>query len=104
MANELNMSYRHSGPVSYDKTRRQYEVGAESDQQNDERSEQEGRKVLFRTTAHDALETRRDNHSLFQRRSDSNDRQTSDVDSGFEDEKDSEMDIENENEYVNCGH
>ena len=93
LANEVNQSRGYTDAVSSAKARRrQYRNGSES------------RQVLFRTTTHDAVANEGNNHSLFQRRCRSVDRQASDFDSGFEDERDDQMDIANEDEVKDCEH
>lgn len=88
LANEINLSCGYRNALSHTKT-----TGESTHCQ-----------VLFRPTAHDAMEDERHNRSLFQRRCDSSDRKASDSNCSHEDERDSEMVVEDENEYDDGEH
>ena len=99
LANEINTSRQHTRAVSYARKRRLQHYDQPQRQQDAEQCQ-----VLFRTTAHDALEGERSDRSLFQRRCHSNDREASDSDSSCEDAGDSKMDFEAENEHETGRH
>ena len=101
LANESNRGDRHTAAISHIKARVQKEPTEEEEEEGEEEEKTaKAHRVLSRASTHDAMGTEWNNRTLFQRWCNTNDRKVSNKDSGFEDERVSVMDIEDENEYA----